>query len=310
MSSPSTAPRPRRWTKEEFQDARDTSLAQFRIERMSEPLEFYADSYENRRDAFDELVEKTVDLTLLRDMAVEVLADPSLLEVVRYVAGPPVSADDLKNLAEASLARARLVADPKMAQRIVDTVMLGLDSRRFPWIKEDRAPTEAEREIAAVATSALIASQRVRTQRSTEGGSMLERFIAARLVNDRFEQVASRTINTTDDAPQVGQFCGESMFGSRKADLVVRLFDKRILAIECKVSNSETNSIKRLNNDAAQKATVWLREFGALTAVPAAALSGVFKVKNLIDAQSAGLAIFWEHDLDAMMQFIESTRVK
>jgi hypothetical protein len=67
------------------------------------------------------------------------------------------------------------------------------------------------------------------------------------------------------------------MFGSRKADVVIGLWDGRKMALECKVSNSELNSIKRLNNDAAMKAVEWRKEFGALGVEPGALLAGVFK---------------------------------
>ena len=74
------------------------------------------------------------------------------------------------------------------------------------------------------------------------------------------------------------------------------------------MSNSATNSVKRLNNDAAVKAEYWLKQFGTAQVVPAAALAGVYKVLNLEQAQTRGLAMFWSHDLDALGAFIESTR--
>ena len=52
------------------------------------------------------------------------------------------------------------------------------------------------------------------------------------------------------------------MFGGRKADFVVCLYDGRKMPLECKVSNSSTNSVKRLNNDAAVKAVRWIQGFG------------------------------------------------
>ena len=80
------------------------------------------------------------------------------------------------------------------------------------------------------------------------------------------------------------------------------------MPIECKVSNSSTNSVKRLNNDAAQKAEVWRGDFGKFQITPAAVLSGVFKLHNLEDAQRRGLALFWGHQLDELTNWIESTR--
>jgi hypothetical protein len=115
-------------------------------------------------------------------------------------------------------------------------------------------------------------------------------------------EVARRKVLTLTDAPEPGQFCGESYFGIRKADFLVRLWDSRIMPIECKVSNSATNSVKRLNNDAAAKAEAWSKDFGTRQVVPAAVLSGVYKLHNLEDAQARGLAIFWAHDLKALTE--------
>ena len=115
-------------------------------------------------------------------------------------------------------------------------------------------------------------------------------------------------INTIVRGPQEMQFCAECQLGERKADVVVRLHDTRLLAIECKVSNSATNSVKRLNNDAAVKAEYWIKQFGAAQVVPAAVLSGVFKVLNLEQAQARGLSLFWAHDLCKLGAFINSTR--
>jgi hypothetical protein len=42
----------------------------------------------------------------------------------------------------------------------------------------------------------------------------------------------------------------------------VGLWNPRLMPIECKVSNSATNSIKRLNNDAAVKSVQWREALG------------------------------------------------
>ena len=90
--------------------------------------------------------------------------------------------------------------------------------------------------------------------------------------------------------------------------MVLRLFDRRVMAIECKATNSEVNSFKRVNHEALGKAAKWITKFGTDQIVPAAVLSGVFKVENLVDAQSAGLNIFWSHRLQDLARFIEATR--
>jgi hypothetical protein len=87
---------------------------------------------------------------------------------------------------------------------------------------------------------------------------------------------------------------------------LVRLPDRRCLAIECKVSNSAVNSFKRVNHEAMGKAREWLRAFGTAAVVPAAVLSGVFNTENLHAAQEGGLYLFWAHRLDDLRSFIQS----
>ncbi len=132
--------------------------------------------------------------------------------------------------------------------------------------------------------------------------------MAKALIDAGFSKVGSRVISTLARAPTAGEFCGESKLGTRKADLVVRLWDERVMPIECKVSNSAINSVKRLNNDAAAKAEAWRRDFGQTQVVPCAVLSGVYKLHNLVDAQRRGLALFWAHKLEDLISWIEKTR--
>ncbi len=81
------------------------------------------------------------------------------------------------------------------------------------------------------------------------------------------------------------------------------------MPLECKVSNSSTNSVKRLNNDAAVKAGSWIDDLGSNHVVPVAVLSGVYKLRNLVDAQNRGLTLFWAHNLASMIDWIEKTKV-
>lgn len=306
------AVQPPRWTADQLDQARLEAIARFRVERMQEPLEQYLEAFDEYRTAVEELLEATVDLTQLDQNCIDVLTAPALLEALRYLAGPPLSADDLKTLAEASLAPSRLQADPDMAKRVIDTVLMGLDRRRFPWVAEDREPDEREREAAALASAALLANQRVSTTRRNEGKDEQEAAVEqaltdATLGDKLFTKVPTRTVNVLSDAPGRGEFCRESMFGGRKADFIIGLWDGRAMALECKVSNSSTNSVKRLNNDAAVKAEEWIKAFGTAQTVPAAMLSGVFKRHNLEYAQNRGLTLFWAHRLSDFTDWLTST---
>ncbi len=237
-----------------------------------------------------------------------ILTQHDLLEAFRYVAGPPLSADDLKTLSEAVLSPTRLRSDPAMVRRIIEVVSIGLDRRRFPWVAEGREPTEEERGAAVLASAALMATSRVGTNRRSQGKEAQEQLVEDALAGMGMNKVSTRPIPTLNLAPTPGEFCRESMLGERKADFVVGLWDHRIMAIECKVSNSSTNSVKRLNNDAAVKAAIWYEHFGTKQIVPSAMLSGVYKIHNLENAQNSGLTLFWAHEVDQLTAWIETTK--
>ena len=175
-------------------------------------------------------------------------------------------------------------------------------------MKEGRSPTELERSVATTATAVLMATRRVETARRMRFRHQ-EAEVKACLNRAGYKEVEARAVTPgLLEAPQPGEFCGEALFGERKADLIVRLHDGRCVPIECKVSNSSTNSVKRLNNDAAAKASAWIEEFGSGATVPSAVLSGIFKTRNLQQAQDQQLAIFWTHDLDPLETFLRTNR--
>ncbi len=299
---------PPRWTGDELARDAEEAVESFRRERGQEPQEQYGRHMDECLGTVEELIELTVDLSQLRARAVEVAADPDLLDALRFLAGPSVSVDDLRVIARTTLAPTRLRADPAAAVRIVESVLTGIDRRRFPWVDEDREPSEPERAAAVLATASLMATERTRTGRRTEAKAGQEGAVAAALEAAGFRRrPAPRAIRTLEDAPGPGEFCAEVDFGGRKADLVVGLWDRRRMPVECKVSNSETNSFKRVNNDAAVKAVGWLRAFGEDQVVPAAVLSGVFKPAALTAAQDRGLTLFWAHRLDDLVGWVGQT---
>ncbi|HGM5881039.1 TPA: XamI family restriction endonuclease [Stenotrophomonas maltophilia] len=296
--------RPPVWTEEQLEEHRLIATERFRRARMEEPLEQYVASFDESQGAVEELLEYTLDLTDLQSNIVEVLTDSKLLEAFRSMAGPPVSEDDLKVVAEATLSKKRLLSDPEVVSRIRGVILSGLDRRRFPWVIEGRDPTESERHAAIIASAALLATRQSQTQRRSDGKREQEAAVHKILLANGFVQVPTRHVGVLNDAPGPGEFCGESELGTRKADVLIGLPDRRVMPLECKVSNSSTNSVKRLNNDAAVKAVTWKKDFGEIQVVPAAVLGGVYKLRNLQSAQERGLTLFWEHKLHDLIDWI------
>lgn len=166
---------PPKWDKKRLTSDLERAIEEFRESRMTEPLEAYLELFEDYKDAFDELLEQTVDLRELSDKAMAVLRDEKLLEAVRYLSGPPISHDDLSTLVGQSINIRRLNADPQLAKRIIDTVMLGLDRRRFPWLQDGREAQEGERASAVLASAALLATTKAGTKRRNESKELQER---------------------------------------------------------------------------------------------------------------------------------------
>lgn len=304
---------PTRWTSAQLDDDRLAAVELFRQERMAEPLEAYLEAFDEVRGQVEDLLEMTVDLREIEHLTLEALSDQGVLDSFRYLAGPPISLDDLKALMNAkSLSLRALKDDPDLVPRLVQTVFAGLDRRRFPWVMQRRDPDEGERKAAIIASAALIAAQRVATTRRNEGKTQQEARVRNALFELGFTQVprpgGSKGIENVRSAPKEGQFCNEVKLGPRKADLVVGLWDGRTMGIECKVSNSFVNSIKRLNKEAAIAAKEWLQAFGENQMVPVAVLSGLYELDKLEQAQRAGLTLYWAHRLSDLTDWIERTR--
>lgn len=297
------------WSDEELTAGLTKAISIFRQERTEEPLEAYLGFFDEYQGVVEDLLETSVDLSLLDTTVNDILADKKLFEAFRYLAGPPISADDLKVLAETpSFSKKRLKEEPDLGRRALDVVRDVLDRRRFPWVKENRKPTEAEQIASVVASAALIANSRTGTLRRNKGQKDQESLVRKGLLDRKFIEQKRRKVVTMSDVPEAGHFCPESLLGGTRADFLVGLSDKRVMAIECKVSNSSVNSYKRLNHEAVGKAVSWITTFGTNGVVPVAVLSGVYTLANLIDAQSRGLTLYWAHDLDQLLDWIESIK--
>ncbi|MEV4345299.1 XamI family restriction endonuclease [Actinoplanes sp. NPDC049596] len=294
---------PPRWTLDEFVQGADSGIEAFRAERLNEAREDYSSHFNEAQASIEDLLELTIDLTRLRENANVAIAQ--YYGTVRYLTAPPISHDDLQTLSGIP-AKSQLTAEG--VAKTIEMIILLIDRKRFPWLLDGGQPSEVQKRAAIVATATQIASSRVQTARRNEAKEAQEALVKQALMDAGFRETEPRVINTSRSFPSPGTFCGESMLGTRKADIVVGLWDERALAIECKVSNSSVNSVKRVKNDAGSKAVKWLQEFGTQLIVPAAVIAGVYHPPNLLAAQYDGLTIWWSHDIDQMIDWIGRTR--
>lgn len=263
------------------------------------------------RGEFESLFNRLGDLTA-GAISADSVADAyghGLGEALRYLAGPPISVHDLQMLADVeSVKPAALKKNPDAQRRVVRVIRRMIDPIRFPWLEAGSAPTRQQRETALLASSTLLATERAANVSRMAERKALKTRVKSQLLSLGFTEAPPTMISAVGEGPQAGQFCADCQLGERGADVVVRLHDTRLMAIECKVSNGSTSSAGHLNNNAVVKAEQWIRRFGAAQIVPAAVLAGAFRTLNLEQAQARGLALFWSHGLDELGAFIESAR--
>ena len=299
---------PRVWEAGELERDAAVAIISFRKERLEESLERYTHFFESFVPIFRELLEQIGPLEKDAGVVANLLRNSDRRMAFRYLAAPPISEDDLKVLAETTLSAQALPDDTDQARRIRDVVLHVLDPHRFPWVRKKRDPTEHERELAVAASAALVAARKVETERRTTAGRKQENSVKELLKRIGYSEVSRKEIPMLADAPSVGEFCSECKFGNTRADLVIRLPDGRVMAVECKASNSAVNSYKRINHEAVGKARTWLESFGRRQTIPGAVIAGVFNAANLMAAQEQGLFLFWSHRLNDLADFVLSTR--
>jgi hypothetical protein len=230
-------------------------------------------------------------------------ADPQSWQACRYLCGPPISQEDLWTLVGGPKFRS---VPPAFAEDTAEAIRVVVDPVRFPWLAQSRAPSELERESAILATTVLWAAQQIGTERRGEASSRQETLTAQTLNDAGLTLEDSRApIQFIDDMPR-GGYSRERRLAGAKCDVPARLFDGRLLALECKVSNGPKNGWKRVNREVGGKSDAWRAHFGtqALTGV---VLAGVFDLSCLTTAQDRGVIILWEHDLSPLREFVEST---
>lgn len=159
-----------------------------------------------------------------------------------------------------------------------------------------------------MASTALVAARKVETFRRNDAKDRQEEHVKAILRGIGYTEVQKRDIPNASAAPAIGEFMGETPLAGAKADVITRLADGRIMAIECKVSNSTVNSYKRIVHDTGGKATIWYDQLGRANVLPCAVLSGVFSASNCETVQNdKGVYLFWDFRLDDLRDFITST---
>lgn len=226
------------------------------------------------------------------------------MHVFRHLTAPPLSQDQFALICpdwSKSSENSGTSVTTSRADAVANTFVQWRSSRLTPWLQAQRPPSLRELSSLLSAVAPLIAEKRVATARRNRLARLQESALMDRLIARGWELLASRTIDN-QGAIQPGQFMHKARFASGKkgraeVDVALGLTNKLVLAMECKVTNDETNSVKRIN-DVLKKATAWKEHWGSGFIQPAALLQGVIKRADVERLLEASVEVFWSHRID------------
>jgi hypothetical protein len=263
--------------------------------------------YESRRLIIDAL-RKTSYLTAIPE-ALRESGRHTL--VLRHFLAPPISQDQLKLICPSFPKGAEKTGAPVSAARAeaIGEIFSQWRSRRLTsWLDAGRTPTRRQLYATIDAVAPLIASQQVATAQRHRLSTMQEQAIVTLLLEKGWARMPSRPIRQAAELPPK-HFMHKTRFISgpnenQEVDIACGLPNTVVLAVECKVTNDRTNSVKRMN-DVLKKAAAWREQWGRLI-TSAAVLQGVINfadVKRLLDN---GVEVFWGHRMDLFSEWLDT----
>lgn len=262
------------------------------------------------RSRSQRLVRKALQATTnLADIPAGLMVSGEHVASLRHMLAPPLSQDQFKIFCPSynkHRENKRLPLNEEQAAEIAKVFDSRRDRRLTRWLSANRAPHRFELTRLVLSASTLAAAQAFATKRRGTSSVSQETLVVEMLRSMTWREVPRRDV-------QQGFVLGAETFShkaklptatrAQEADIACGLGGSVVVALECKVSNDETNSLKRVN-DVLKKAGAWKGNWDNSFVRPAALLQGVFKyihVKQLLDEK---VQVFWSHDLDRLRNYL------
>ena len=235
----------------------------------------------------------------LRDVGAAVLADGEHTRVFRYALAPPLSKDQFAlcyPIAKGISGNARKLA---VASAFAQSIQDRRDQALTPWLLAGRLPSRQELKKFFWSIGPLLAQQQFATAQRNRLARLQESQVTAILDASGWVKLQSSLLDIKAALPH-RHYMHKTRFATNTAtpqevDVALGLPNTVVLAMECKVSNDETNSVKRVN-DVLKKAHAWKDHWGSFVKT-AAVLQGVIGAKDVMRLLDGGVEVFWSHDL-------------
>lgn len=273
------------------------------------PEEASADWHFAIRDARRAVAAALRNSMFLIDIASALEADGGHCLVFRHLLAPPLSQDQFKlicpNWSKNSENKSRPLP-AAASSSAASAILRRLDRGLCRWVDTGRVPSRGDLVAVFKVVATLIASQKLATSRRKRLAFDQEYSIVRMLEEDGWTKLSSRLIDNRATLPQ-RHFMHKTRFATatsapKEVDIACGLDSAVVLALECKVTNDETNSVKRID-DVLNKAKAWTEQWGR-TVVTAALLQGVVAAKDVQRLSDAHVVVFWSHDLPAFRAWL------
>lgn len=249
--------------------------------------------------------------SFLNDVSGALQKDGGHALALRHFLAPPISQDQFKLICPEwtkSSEKKRTKVSKDRADAVASVFAQRLSQRLAPWLRNNRSPTLGELSSTIGAIAPLIASQKIATAQRKRLSEIQESAVVDILIAKKWTRVQSGAV-TTSAGLQAQHFMHKARFASganenQEVDIACGLGGTVVLAMECKVTNDTTNSVKRVN-DVLKKASAWKNHWGSFVR-PAALLQGVIKTGDVQRLLDAGIEVFWAHRLDLFANWIDA----
>jgi hypothetical protein len=261
------------------------------------------------------LARKKVAATLratkcLHDLEAGLRQSGAHLTVIRHLLAPPMSQDQFALLCPLYPKRSEKSGSGLSEQAAVAVVSAfhnGRDRKLTRWLDTRQAPTHAQVRNMLRSVVPMLSLQIAATLRRTRLSAEQEGAVIEMLQNKGWTQQSSALIDSLSDVPSK-HFMHKTRFATKtrpqEVDIACGLGKTVVLAMECKVTNDETNSVKRIN-DVLKKAKGWQDHWGSFVRT-AALLQGVIAFKEVERLLEANVIVFWSHDLAAFDEWLSA----
>ncbi len=246
----------------------------------------------------------------LADVSSALQSSGAHMLALRHFMAPPISQDQFKLLCSDWSKTTEKKGTPVKAvvATAIEVIFLEWRDRSLTkWLDFGRKPTSAEVRAVLQALAPVIAGQNVATARRNRLAATQEREVIGLLRSKGWIQLPSSLIDTRAAVPE-RHFMHKTRFATATAtpqevDVACGLGATVVLAMECKVTNDATNSVKRIN-DVLKKAEAWKTHWGSFV-MTAALLEGVIAPKDVERLIDHGVHVFWSHDLPTLSKWLD-----